>query len=103
LSIVFPKIASRGSPYDTTCDSLQKSRIAVTLRKLTELDRALESGTSYLEAPDAEETLAAADIVARLRGNFGIPNAYTEDIDRWAKNSKFAVFGRSCPQSPASG
>ena len=37
----------------------------------------------YLEAPDAEEGLAAADIVARLNGSPGVQSAYTATIDAW--------------------
>jgi hypothetical protein len=47
------------------------------------LDRALAVGGEYLEAPDAEEALAAAEAVARMLGNFGVRNDYTETMDAW--------------------
>jgi hypothetical protein len=47
------------------------------------LDRVLGSGTNYLEAPDAEEAIAAAEAVARLQGKFGSRDAYTQSIDDW--------------------
>ena len=47
------------------------------------LDRALAVGGEYLEAPDAEEALAAAEAVARMLGNFGVRNDYTQGMDDW--------------------
>jgi hypothetical protein len=47
------------------------------------LDRALAVGGEYLEAPDAEEALAAAEAVARMLGNFGVRNDYTQVMDTW--------------------
>ena len=47
------------------------------------LARCLGAGTDYLEAPDATEALAAADIVARMLGRPGDHSAYTDVIDDW--------------------
>jgi hypothetical protein len=47
------------------------------------LDRALAVGGEYLEAPDAEEALAAAEAVARMLGNSGVRNDYTQVMDTW--------------------
>jgi hypothetical protein len=47
------------------------------------LDRALAVGGGFLEAPDAEEALAAAEAVARMLGNFGVRNDYTQMMDDW--------------------
>lgn len=77
---------------DTACDFAADVADSRDLTKIVSaLDRVLASGPSYLEAPDAEEALAAAEIVARLRGKFGPQTAYTEDIDNWVKNNKLAV------------
>lgn len=77
---------------DTACDFAAEVADNRDLAKIVSaLDRALASGRSCLEAPDAEEALAAADIVARLRGNFGPQTAYTEEIDTWVKNYKLSV------------
>ena len=51
------------------------------------LDRVLATGDGYLEAPDAEECLAAAEIIARLKGNSGEQTSYTASIDAWIKSS----------------
>jgi hypothetical protein len=49
------------------------------------LDRVLASEGNYLEAPDAEEGLAAAEIVARLMGRSGIRTPDTAPIDAWVE------------------
>jgi Domain of unknown function (DUF4259) len=71
---------------DTACDYAAGVAETSNLAKIeATISGVLNSGAKYLEAPDGEEGLAAADIVARLRGNFGLCNVYTEDIDRWVK------------------
>ena len=47
------------------------------------LDRVVGAGSGYLESPDGSEALAAADIVARLKGQYGEKGSYTETIDNW--------------------
>lgn len=47
------------------------------------LDQVLDAGSDYLESPEAEEALAAADVIARLQGNPGESSAYTEDVETW--------------------
>jgi hypothetical protein len=47
------------------------------------LDRALAVGDDYLEAADAQEAIAAAEVVARLLGNFGVRNDHTRTMDEW--------------------
>lgn len=58
------------------------------------LDAVLDAGDDYLEAPEAEEALAAAETLARLRGRGGVRNAYTEAVDAW-------VAAHPGPPSPA--
>jgi hypothetical protein len=74
---------------DTACDfaaTVADGNGLVALEQA--LDRVLASETNYLEAPDAEEGLAAADIVARLNGNPGAQTSYTATIDAWVERSK---------------
>ena len=52
------------------------------------LEKALSTGDEYLEAPDADEGIAAADTVARLRGHFYERNAYTKRLDGWVAKEK---------------
>lgn len=47
------------------------------------LAKVLEVGAEYLEAPAAEEGLAAAEAIARMRGNWGARDTHTELMDRW--------------------
>ncbi|MBX7256466.1 MAG: DUF4259 domain-containing protein [Candidatus Hydrogenedentes bacterium] len=53
------------------------------------LDRVIQAGDEYLEAPDAEEGLAAVEVVARLKGKWGIKSPYSEPVDMWVKKMKF--------------
>jgi hypothetical protein len=74
---------------DHACDFAADIADCSNLKKIeSAFDKVLKVGTGYLEAPDAEEALAAADIVARLRGKFGQRDAYTEKIDKWAESNK---------------
>jgi hypothetical protein len=56
--------------------------IAETIQKV------LDIGSEYLEAPEVVEAIAAADTIARLKGNFYVKNAYTESLDDWIENHK---------------
>jgi hypothetical protein len=49
------------------------------------IQKVLDSGGEDLEASDAEEAIAAVEVIARLRGNFGQCDAYTETVDNWVK------------------
>jgi hypothetical protein len=51
------------------------------------LDRVLGIGAGYLEATDAQEAIAAAEVVARLQGQFGVRDAYTRIIDEWVNRA----------------
>ena len=74
---------------DTACDFAADVAKVSSLAKIeAAFDRVLSAGDELVEAPDADEALAAADIVARLRGNFGLCNTDTEGIDQWAKTVK---------------
>jgi Domain of unknown function (DUF4259) len=57
------------------------------------LDRILLRGVDYLEAHDAEEGLAAAEIVARLNGSPGDKTPYTARVDRWIEGCQTSVVG----------
>jgi hypothetical protein len=69
---------------DTACDwgyELAGSADLSIIEKA--FDKVLQVGEEYLESPDAEEALAAAEVVARLQGNWGPRNSYTETVDTW--------------------
>jgi len=52
------------------------------------LDTVLASGGEYLEASAAEEALAAADAIARMKGKGAGPNAYSEALDAWIQTNR---------------
>ena len=45
----------------------------------------LAVGTDYLEVDEAVEAIAAAEVVARLQGNFGEKNSHTQTTDTWVE------------------
>ena len=71
---------------DTACDwayDLEKEKDLALVRKA--IAGALDVGEEYLESDEACEALAACEVVARLKGNWGVRNAYTETIDKWVE------------------
>jgi hypothetical protein len=74
---------------DDACDYAAEVASNSSLSRIeASLDRVQKAGGALLEAPEAAEALAAADIVARLKGNFGKRDAYTEAIDKWVLQIK---------------
>jgi hypothetical protein len=55
------------------------------------LDKVLDVGAEYLEAPEACAGLAAAETVARLQGHFGVRSAYTAPVDDWVSSNPLCV------------
>lgn len=77
---------------DTACDwafSLEESSDLSIVDAA--LEKVLATGSAYLEASDAEEGLAAVEVVARLQGNFGEKNSYTEPVDAWVAKNRLEV------------
>jgi hypothetical protein len=62
-------------------DSLDLSRIDAAVNEVL-------NASQYLEAPLAAQGLVAADVVARLRGQWGDRNSYTGVIQQWAERAK---------------
>lgn len=80
---------------DTACDwacGLKDAHDRALIERT--LDAVLDVGDDYLEAPEAEEALAAAETLARLLGRGGVRNAYTEAVDAWVA----AHPGRPSPE-----
>jgi hypothetical protein len=55
------------------------------------LNTVIDTGKEYLEAPESSQAIAAAEVIARLQGHFGIRNAYTESVDKWAADHPLSV------------
>ena len=71
---------------DTASDwalSLEEARDASLIDET--LKTVLSVGGDYLDASVAEEGLAAAEAVARLKGRWGTRDAYTEPMDKWVE------------------
>lgn len=49
------------------------------------LDKILDSGTEYLDSSDAEEAVAAIEVLAKLLDRGTQVDAYTEKVDLWVK------------------
>lgn len=74
---------------DTACDWAYGLENCADLSMIEEsLNKILAAGNNYLDETDAEEALAAAEIVARLQGHPGENNNYTEEIDIWVSKFK---------------
>src|SRR5262244_1427890 len=74
---------------DTACDWAYDLKEASDLSLIERaLDNVLNVGAEYLDATEAEEALAAAEAVARLKGNWGIRYGYTETMDRWVETTR---------------
>ena len=74
---------------DTACDWAYDLKETSDLSLIEgALDKVLNIGGEYLGASVAEEALAAAEAVARLKGNWGIRDSYTETMDRWVETTR---------------
>lgn len=77
---------------DDACDWGGDLRSHEDLSFLEEtLDRVVEVGGEYLEAPESSEAIAAAEVIARLQGRFGTRDAYTKSVDEWVAAHRMAV------------
>ena len=53
------------------------------------IDAVLSAGEEYVEAPAASVAIAAIEVLARLGGNPGETNSYTEAADKWVASVQF--------------
>ncbi len=71
---------------DTACDWACRIDEADDLSLVREaMDRVLATGSDYLNSDAACEGLAACEVVARLKGNWGVRTPYTETVDAWVE------------------
>jgi hypothetical protein len=49
------------------------------------LDAVVEVGDEDLDSDEACRALAACEVIARLKGNWGKRDAYTERVDKWVE------------------
>jgi Domain of unknown function (DUF4259) len=55
---------------------------------LAYIEQTIDKTLADSHAADAEEAIAAAEVVARLQGNYGIRNASTRTADEWCTRVK---------------
>lgn len=71
---------------DTACDWAYGLAVSDDLLLVeAAIAAVVDSPAGYLDASLAQEALAAAEVVARLRGHAGDRNAYTEATDDWVQ------------------
>lgn len=69
---------------DTACDWTYELEEADDLTPVWQALEAVKSvGDEYLDSDEACIGLAACEVVARLKGNWGARNSYTEPVDTW--------------------
>ena len=56
----------------------------------TAIDNVLKA-EDYLDSDDACECLAACEVIARLRGNWGLRSAYSDSIDKWVDSTDIVL------------
>lgn len=71
---------------DTACDWSYSLENHNDLSFVEESLKKVLNAESTLEASEAEEALAAAEVVARLQGHWGERNSYTETVDKWVES-----------------
>jgi Domain of unknown function (DUF4259) len=74
---------------DTACDwsyDLEKVNDLSLVQQAFEA--VLAAAEDDLDADIASEGLAACEVVARLKGNWGVRNPYTETVDNWVASHK---------------
>ncbi len=77
---------------DTACDwaySLEESEDFDLIEEA--LSKIEAAGDEYIEAPEAEEAIAAADTLARLKGKAYVKNSHTEAVDEWVAEQQLTV------------
>jgi hypothetical protein len=72
---------------DSGCDWAGDFSDSPSMEKVEEaIDLAIDS-EEYLDSDEACDALIACEIVARLKGNWGEKNAYSEAIDKWVEST----------------
>jgi len=70
---------------DAACDWGYGLEEAEDLGYIRQTIEKFMSGDGNEEEAGPEEVIAAVEVVARLKGNFGERNAYTETMDTWVE------------------
>jgi hypothetical protein len=71
---------------DAACDWKGELEESNDLSVVTDaIQCVIDAGDDYLDSDVACEAVAACEVIARLKGNAGKVDAYTEAVDTWVK------------------
>lgn len=74
---------------DTACDWTYGLKKVNDLRLVRQaFDAVLAAGDDYLDSDIACEGLAACEVIARLKGNWGLRDSYSKTVDKWVEAHK---------------
>ena len=79
---------------DTACDwayTLEKSRDFSVIQSA--IQAALLPRDEYLDSDPACEALAACEVIARLKGKWGVRNSHSEAADNWVRGHSLQPTG----------
>jgi hypothetical protein len=76
---------------DDACDFVGEVVDSLDLSRINAAVNEVLNANQYLEAPLAAQGLVAADVVARLRGQWGDRNSYTGVIAQWVERAKVSA------------
>ncbi len=77
---------------DTACDWAYELEQTADLSLIVKtLASVCDADDDYLDADAACEGLAAAEAVARLKGNWGRRDSFTENVDKWVEEHLMPV------------
>lgn len=76
---------------DDACDWAYRLEESDDLSAIIETLEATIQREGYLEAPLGSEAVAACEVVARLKGNWGTRNSYSETADKWVEGHPTTV------------
>ena len=72
---------------DTACDWIYDFLDAPGVSTVSKALDAVLDEKEYLDSDIACEALAACEVIARLKGNWGLRDAYSEELDNWIKGN----------------
>lgn len=78
---------------DTACDWVSEFMDNPNIAFINKTIDEVLSEDDYLDSDVACECLAACEAIARLQGNWGIRNAYSEDLDKWIESYSPKISG----------
>ena len=76
---------------DTACDWAGDFARSPSLESVVETLNEVING-EYIESDEGTEALVACEVVARLKGNWGVKNAYSEEVDKWVSSVNIEVI-----------